>query len=106
MSSVIAWRARFIGDRNGSADDFWGEYAWEAWVAQLGKALPPGPFPIVDLPPELHPGIDYAAHVLDPDGHVLQLYHEMEQIGWDQRSKTGRGVQTIAQLRCRTSATG
>ena len=36
------------------ADDFWGEYAWEAWVAQLGKALPPGPFPIVDLPPD-HP---------------------------------------------------
>ena len=36
-----------------------------------------------DLPPELYPGIDYAAHALDPDGHCLQLYYYMEQIGWD-----------------------
>jgi catechol 2,3-dioxygenase-like lactoylglutathione lyase family enzyme len=35
------------------------------------------------IPPELHPGIDYAAHVLDPDGHCIRLYHAMEQIGWD-----------------------
>jgi catechol 2,3-dioxygenase-like lactoylglutathione lyase family enzyme len=35
------------------------------------------------IPAELHPGIDYAAHVLDPDGHCIQLYHAMEQIGWD-----------------------
>jgi hypothetical protein len=42
---------------------------------------------IVELPPELHPGIDYAAHVLDPDGHVVQLYHQMEQIGWDGRPR-------------------
>lgn len=41
----------------------------------------------IDVPPELHPGIDYAAHVLDPDGHTLQLYHEMEQIGWDGRPR-------------------
>ena len=32
------------------ADDFWGEYAWEAWTDQLGKALPPAEFPIRDLP--------------------------------------------------------
>ncbi len=36
-----------------------------------------------DVPPELYPGIDYAAHVFDPDGHCLQLYHYMEQVGWD-----------------------
>jgi catechol 2,3-dioxygenase-like lactoylglutathione lyase family enzyme len=38
---------------------------------------------IVNVPPELHPGIDYVAHALDPDGHTLQLYYQMEQIGWD-----------------------
>lgn len=37
----------------------------------------------VELPPEAHPGIDYALHALDPDGHTLQIYHEMEQVGWD-----------------------
>jgi len=36
-----------------------------------------------DVPPELNPGIDYAAHVLDPDGHCLKLYYYMEQVGWD-----------------------
>jgi catechol 2,3-dioxygenase-like lactoylglutathione lyase family enzyme len=35
------------------------------------------------LPPELFPGIDYSAFAVDPDGHALQLYYYMEQIGWD-----------------------
>src|SRR5262249_25615423 len=35
------------------------------------------------VPPELHPGIDYAAYAFDPDGHCLQLYYGMEQVGWD-----------------------
>ncbi len=37
----------------------------------------------LELPAELHPGVDYAAHVLDPDGHCIELYFSMEQIGWD-----------------------
>jgi len=40
-----------------------------------------------DIPTELHTGIDYAAHVLDPDGHCIQLYCAMEQIGWNGRTK-------------------
>jgi catechol 2,3-dioxygenase-like lactoylglutathione lyase family enzyme len=40
-----------------------------------------------DMPTELHPGIDYAAHALDPDGHLIQLYCAMEQIGWDGKPK-------------------
>ena len=35
------------------------------------------------LPPELSPGIDYSAFAIDPDGHAMQLYYYMEQIGWD-----------------------
>ena len=27
------------------------------------------------MPPELYPGIDYAAFALDPDGHCIQLYY-------------------------------
>lgn len=38
---------------------------------------------LVEIPPELHPGIDYAFHVLDPDGHAIQVYFAMEQIGWE-----------------------
>jgi Domain of unknown function (DUF4159) len=36
------------------ADDFWGPYAWDAWAEQIGKALPPAEFPIVDVPQD-HP---------------------------------------------------
>jgi catechol-2,3-dioxygenase len=34
------------------------------------------------IPPELHPGIDYAAYAFDPDGHCIELYYSMEQLGW------------------------
>ena len=42
---------------------------------------------IKHLPPELFPGIDYCAFALDPDGHAIQLYYYMEQIGWDGRPR-------------------
>jgi hypothetical protein len=35
-------------------DDFWGEWAWEHWVEQISRVLPPGEYPIRDLTPE-HP---------------------------------------------------
>ncbi|MBI3327546.1 MAG: VOC family protein, partial [Nitrospinae bacterium] len=38
---------------------------------------------IDSIPPELYPGIDYCAFALDPDGHCIQLYYYMEQVGWD-----------------------
>jgi hypothetical protein len=27
--------------------------------------------------------MDYVAHALDADGHCIQLYYYMEQVGWD-----------------------
>jgi catechol 2,3-dioxygenase-like lactoylglutathione lyase family enzyme len=39
------------------------------------------------LPHELHPGIEYSATVRDPDGHTIQLYYAMEQIGWDGKAR-------------------
>jgi len=38
---------------------------------------------IKKLPTELFPGMGHTAFVIDPEGHALQLYHYMEQIGWD-----------------------
>jgi len=35
------------------------------------------------IPPDLHPGIDYAAYAFDPDGHCIELYCAMEQLGWE-----------------------
>jgi len=39
------------------------------------------------LPPELFPGIDYSAFAVDPDGHTVQLYYYMEQLGWDGKAR-------------------
>ena len=36
-----------------------------------------------DIPQVLYCGIDYTIFVEDPDGHLIQLYAYMEQIGWD-----------------------
>ncbi len=42
-----------------------------------------------EIPTELHPGIDYAAYVQDPDGHLIQLYYYMEQLGWEGQPRPG-----------------
>jgi catechol 2,3-dioxygenase-like lactoylglutathione lyase family enzyme len=39
------------------------------------------------LPPALFPGMDYTAFAFDPDGHAVQIYSYMEQIGWDGRPR-------------------
>ena len=39
------------------------------------------------FPPDLFPGMDYTAVVMDPDGHAVQLYYHMEQVGWDGRPR-------------------
>src|SRR4030095_2444971 len=41
------------------------------------------------IPPELYPGIDYSAFALDPDGHCIQLYYYMEQVGWGWKARAG-----------------
>ena len=35
-----------------------------------------------EIPDELSPGIDFVAYAEDPDGHLIQLYYYMEQLGW------------------------
>jgi hypothetical protein len=35
-------------------DDFWGSYAWNNWVSQLARVLPPVDYPIRDIPAD-HP---------------------------------------------------
>jgi uncharacterized protein DUF4159 len=32
------------------ADDFWGSYAWDVWVHEFSKVLPPSEYPIADIP--------------------------------------------------------
>jgi catechol 2,3-dioxygenase-like lactoylglutathione lyase family enzyme len=50
------------------------------WLGRQGARF-------VEMPAELHPGIDYAAYVQDPEGHCIELYYYMEQVGWDGRAR-------------------
>jgi hypothetical protein len=49
-------------------DDFWGRAAWDYWVRQLARVLPPGEFPIVDIP------------VTHPIMHALYDVKEIPQV--------------------------
>ena len=40
-------------------DDFWGSRAWDHWVRELARVLPPSDFPIFDIPPT-HPIMHHA----------------------------------------------
>jgi hypothetical protein len=31
-------------------DDFWGSYAWQNWEEEISRVLPPGEFPMFDIP--------------------------------------------------------
>jgi catechol 2,3-dioxygenase-like lactoylglutathione lyase family enzyme len=48
-----------------------------------------------ELPPELTPGMDHTMLAIDPDGHAVQLYWSMEQIGWDGRPRPAELRRTI-----------
>jgi hypothetical protein len=37
-------------------------------------------FAELEIPAELHPGIKYAFHAVDPDGNAVELYAQMEQV--------------------------
>src|SRR5262249_16365484 len=47
------------------------------------------------IPFELHPGIDYAAYAIGPDGHCIEFYHAMEQVGWDGRPRPAAQRQRV-----------
>jgi hypothetical protein len=51
---IVALRDYFTKGGFLWVDDFWGERAWQVWVDQVSRILPPDQFPILDVPPD-HP---------------------------------------------------
>jgi hypothetical protein len=49
-AEVQALRAYFLKGGFLWVDDYWGSYAWDRWAQEIGRILPPGEFPIVDVP--------------------------------------------------------
>ncbi|RKE38576.1 catechol-2,3-dioxygenase [Paraburkholderia sp. BL23I1N1] len=63
-----------------------------AWLTAAGARR-------VDLPSEISPGLRYSVFFEDPDNHLVELYSEMDQVGWDGRVREpsllpNRDVQT------------
>lgn len=48
---------------------------------------------IRSLPAALCPGMDYQFLAFDPDGHAVQLYYRMDQIGWDGRTRPPQDIE-------------
>jgi hypothetical protein len=51
-----------------TVDDFWGTAAWDQWVEEISRVLPPGQYPIFDIP------LDH------PVMHTLYDVKEIEQV--------------------------
>ena len=51
---VEALREYFLKGGFMWVDDFWGSYAWEQWVSEISRVLPPSEYPIQDITPS-HP---------------------------------------------------
>jgi hypothetical protein len=54
-------------------DDFWGTEAWERWAHEIGKALPPQDYPIVDIGPD-HP-VMHTLHDITQVPQVTSIQH-------------------------------
>lgn len=55
------------------ADDFWGNYAWDIWAREIGKALPPSEYPIVDLP---------IGHPIFRSQFIIDAFPQIPSIGY------------------------
>jgi hypothetical protein len=67
------------------ADDFWGEWAWEAWMEQFGKALPTPLYAAKDLPKD-HP---LFRTIFDTGGGVPQIASIGNWLGTGSTSERG-----------------
>ncbi len=54
-------------------------------------------FTLRELPPEMSPGMDHNIFAFDPDGQALQLYFQMEQVGWDGQPRPASQRREVAQ---------
>jgi hypothetical protein len=77
-------------------DDFWGTYAWNAWVSQLARVLPPSEYPVRDILPD-HPVLKTMFEVKQiPQIPSIQFWRTsggaISERGSDSATPTMRGV--------------
>jgi hypothetical protein len=65
-------------------DDFWGTPAWEQWVQEIGRVLPPNEYPIFDIPRD-HPIMHTLYNVEEiPQVSSINFWHR-----WGSTSERG-----------------
>jgi hypothetical protein len=78
-------------------DDFWGSYAWDNWVKQISRVLPPNEFPIVDVPMThsiMHSLYDVRAVPQVPNiGHWRSTGGNTSERGQDSAELHWRGIE-------------
>jgi len=70
-TEVEALRAYLLKGGFVWVDDFWGSLAWEQWVEEIGRVLPPDQYPIRDIPPE---------HVINKAQFVIKEFPQIPAI--------------------------
>jgi hypothetical protein len=82
-------------------DDAWGSYAWNSWVNQIGRVLPPGEYPIVDIPmthPIMHTLYDVKDIPQVPNINFwAQTGGQTSERGYDSAQVYFRGIQDSRQ---------
>lgn len=78
-------------------DDSWGSYAWSRWVREIARVLPPGEFPIFDIPLThsiLHSLYDVKEIPQVPSiSHWRRLGGDTSERGWDSADVYFKGIQ-------------
>ena len=78
-------------------DDSWGSYAWSMIVREIGRVLPHGEFPIIDIPPD-HP-IMHTLYSVKDIPQVPSINHwsrsggDTSERGWDSANVYFKGIQ-------------
>ena len=78
-------------------DDFWGSLAWERWQDTIARVLPPGEYPVFDIPPD-HPILHTLYNVKSvPQVSSIQFWYrssgDVSERGYDSQRVDFRGIQ-------------
>jgi hypothetical protein len=77
-------------------DDYWGSFAWDNWMQQIGRVLPPAEYPIFDIPlthPIMHTLYDVKDYLQVSSINFWRNGHQVSERGSDSAQVHFRGIQ-------------
>lgn len=96
-AEVLALRSYFLKGGFLWVDDFWGSFAWDRWAQQIGRVLPSGEYPIIDVPlthPIMHTLYDVREYLQVPS---IQFWYgnsgTTSERGYDSAQVHYRGIE-------------